>query len=1042
MDRPSERSTTLDPTPPEDAEPAAPDPEGPDGAVLDGEVPNREVPNRDVPNGAASSGAVPGDAAPGEPASDGDRPGEADLSGEATDEDPSGEESGADRRGEAEDARGDAEADAGPRTPPGLVTGPEAEAPSDRGPEDGAPDGEVPADDAPATLGDDPPESQAPAADVSAQDASGGDVRADDGARSGASDGEASPDDAPGDHAPGDHAPDDHAPDGDASPDDRADSTGWDGDAPGTDVSDAVSPPRAETREVQPVESGPESGAGEPGAAAAPRPDGDARTEEASEPADSATAPDSRHEAPAGPTIAVASDTTAGDRAVTSGSTGGGDAGGHEVVADRDGSAAGDGERAAVDGKAAAGDDEAAGDDGEAFAAPIDVQVIALALVEAATEDAARVSPAPTAPPSDPAPAPDPAPAVPPFPMPVPPTTPARAPEGSARAVVGRRVRDLRAWWTGAGPDGEPVADRVALRNRRIGTGAVSAVVVLLAVYAIVAAVQADVVPKGTTVAGAEIGGQSTAQAAETLDGALAGPAAKPVELVAGEASTTLDPVAAGLAVDVPATADSLTGFSLGPARMWQHLFGAGPAVPVLDVDDEAFASAVGGLEDSMAVAPVDGAVEFAGVEPTATPAQDGTRIDPGVAGRVIRSAWLVADGPVELPTSTVSPQITQEETDAALAEAEKIVSGPVDVSVGGQRAELPPKVLASAASFVEKDGGLVTQFDGATLTQAIVERTDDLLTTADGAQFGFASGKPEVIGGELGTTLADKPTRNAIRAAALGDDRTATLEVVQQTPENSTQALRAMGVKEVVAEFSTPLTSDYVRTQNLVRGAEMITGDLIRPGETFSLISALSPITLANGYVASGMIIGGQHIDGVGGGLSQMATTTYNAAMIAGFEDVEHYPHSYWFERYPAGREATIAVGSKDMKVRNNTPYGAVMQSWVADNQLHVRIWSTKYLKNTWTDGEKRNIVSPGVVNSSDAGCVAYPGGQPGFTITVGRRVERISDGKVVIERSYTTTYRPDHALACVTPPPPEPPDPPEPPPGDTAPTPPGPDD
>jgi vancomycin resistance protein YoaR len=354
------------------------------------------------------------------------------------------------------------------------------------------------------------------------------------------------------------------------------------------------------------------------------------------------------------------------------------------------------------------------------------------------------------------------------------------------------------------------------------------------------------------------------------------------------------------------------------------------------------------------------------------------------------------------------------------------------------RQSQVPPEVLASAASFFEKDGELALRFDGATLTRAIVERTDNLLTAAEGAQFSFASGRPEVVGGQLGTSLDDKQTRAKIRAAALGDERTATLEVVQQTPENSTQALRAMGVEEVVAEFSTPLTSDYVRTRNLIRGAEMITGDLIRPGETYSLVSALSPITLANGYVSSGMIIGGQHIDGVGGGLSQMATTTYNAAMIAGFEDVEHHPHSYWFERYPAGREATIAVGSKDMKVRNNTPYGAVMQSWVADGRLHVRIWSTKHLKNTWTDGPKRNIVPAGRVTSSGAGCASYPGGQPGFTITVDRRVERVDDGEVVIERSYTTTYRPDHAMSCVAPaPPPAPPAPG----GDTAPEPPGPD-
>ncbi|GAB4085870.1 hypothetical protein GCM10028784_25000 [Myceligenerans cantabricum] len=734
--------------------------------------------------------------------------------------------------------------------------------------------------------------------------------------------------------------------------------------------------------------------------------------------------------------------------------------------------------------------------DGTTFTGPIDVQVIALALVEAATKDAARVSPAPTAPApetgSEPAPdptgkpgprsAPEPAPEPEPARAPVPawkPTLPpeparttgpqaepspfsfprpagdqpthtgapahaSRRADGSARAVVAGWVRDLRTWWTGVGPDGRRTADpaEVATRNRRVVVGTVSAVFVLALAYTITAATVAGVVPKGTTVAGTDVGGLRAAEAADVLDEALAEATTKKIELAAGTATTTLDPVSAGLSVDATATADALTGFSLSPARMWEHLFGAGPGDVVFGVNDEAFATAVGGLEDSMVVPPVEGGLEFAGVEPTPTAAQDGTRIDPDAAGRAITSAWLVTDGPVELPTETVAPEITQEEVDAALARAGKVVSGPVQVSVGDQRVTLPPKALASAVSFVAKDGALAARFDSTRLTQVIVDRTDNLLQVPDVTQFSFASGKPEIVGGNLGTTLDDEQTRRAIREAALGDDRTATLKIVQQTPENSTQALREMGVDQIVAEFSTPLTSDGVRTQNLVRGAEMISGDLIRPGETFSLVEALSPISLANGYVASGMIIGGQHIDGVGGGLSQMATTTYNAAMIAGFEDVEHHPHSYWFERYPAGHEATIAVGSKDMKVRNNTPYGAVLQSWVADNQLHVRIWSKKFFVNTWVVGEKRNVVPPGVVTSSDAGCVSYPGGQPGFTITINRTVKRIDTGAVAIERSYTTTYSPDHALACVAPPPPPPP-PPDAGGGedDTAPRPPGPD-
>ena len=67
-----------------------------------------------------------------------------------------------------------------------------------------------------------------------------------------------------------------------------------------------------------------------------------------------------------------------------------------------------------------------------------------------------------------------------------------------------------------------------------------------------------------------------------------------------------------------------------------------------------------------------------------------------------------------------------------------------------------------------------------------------------------------------------------------------------------------------------------------------------------------------------------------LGGGLSQISTTTYNAAYFAGMDIVTHKPHSRWFSRYPEGREATIWSPDLDMKFKNSTPYGVLVQAWV----------------------------------------------------------------------------------------------------------------
>jgi vancomycin resistance protein YoaR len=541
-------------------------------------------------------------------------------------------------------------------------------------------------------------------------------------------------------------------------------------------------------------------------------------------------------------------------------------------------------------------------------------------------------------------------------------------------------------------------------------------VLVLLAgVYAGAQWVFSDRVPRGTQVAGVDIGGLPASEATTLLADELGPRAAEPVELTAADASTTLDPAEAGLTFDPEATVAGLTGFSLDPLRLWAHLTGADAGDPVVDVDEAKLDAAVGRVADALRTDPVDGTVGFADGEAVATPAQDGAALRTDEAADVLADGWLVEDGPFELPTEAVAPEITQEETDAALEQARTVMSGPVVVHVGEQQAELTPDVLAGVASFQPADGELAPTFDGEALVDAVVERTDDLLSAPDEAHFEFVGGRPTVVGGEPGTTLDPEALAAAVQEAALGDERDATVELVQQDPENTAEALEKLGVAEVVSEFSTPLTSEPVRTRNLVRGAQLVTGTLVKPGETFSLLDTLSPIDASNGYYSAGVVSNGVHTDAVGGGLSQMATTTYNAGFFAGFEDVTHRPHSYWFSRYPAGREATIYVGSIDMQFKNDTPYGAVMQSWVGGGQLHVRVWSTRYYDEvkTWSSG-RSNVVPATVVTKSGAQCEDYPKGNDGFRITNFRQVFR--DGEKVKDESFTWTYKPDNGITCTS--------------------------
>ena len=164
----------------------------------------------------------------------------------------------------------------------------------------------------------------------------------------------------------------------------------------------------------------------------------------------------------------------------------------------------------------------------------------------------------------------------------------------------------------------------------------------------------------------------------------------------------------------------------------------------------------------------------------------------------------------------------------------------------------------------------------------------------------------------------------------------------------------------------------------------------MLLPGETFSLNDTLGPRTTANGYVDGYVISGGRLIKESGGGISQAATTLYNAGFFAGFEDVEHKPHSLYFDRYPAGREATVYYGSLDLRFKNNTEFPAIIQGSVSPSSSGKRGTITfKILsQKTWDKVESTALVKSGYYTGKERVVKGDPKCEPqapirGFTVT-----------------------------------------------------------
>ncbi|WP_062318047.1 VanW family protein [Demequina maris] len=567
-------------------------------------------------------------------------------------------------------------------------------------------------------------------------------------------------------------------------------------------------------------------------------------------------------------------------------------------------------------------------------------------------------------------------------------------------------------------PEEQPATDEVAETKepRRVHWGRWAFVFILIALvggYFAAAVYASGRIPAGTTVEGVDIGGMTRDEAVAALQPTVKELNTTPVAITTGDAEATIVPKESGMAAGAGATVDQLLRFSLAPFDILRSFTGAErEAELVTVVDQDTLAEAIDGTREDLEVDGQDAAVEITGTGASPVAAVDGVALDAEATAEGLGEAWPVDTYPAVVESKPAA--ITTDDADAFVTELNsEILAGDVLMTGENGDATVTSDQLTRFGSVEDVDGELVFLIDGRSLAAELESADPGLVSAPTSASFRFTSSHQlKTSASKPGRAIAPKRLGPAVATAAQSPEREGELPYKNTQAAVTSDDLGVKDLKKVVASFDTPLTPEPVRTQNLVRGAEKVTGVVVKPDETFSLLDALAPITEAGGYQAAHIIVDGYLTNGIGGGLSQMATTVYNAAYFAGLEDVEHRPHTKWFDRYPAGREATIFVGSLDLRFKNNTPYTLVMSSYVTGGRLHVDIWSTPYYTVKTYASDKTNFVQPKSVESDRSTCLDTPMGNPGFTIT--NRREVYLKGDLVDESSYTWTYQPDNGVTC----------------------------
>ncbi|RYU14159.1 VanW family protein [Nocardioides iriomotensis] len=540
-------------------------------------------------------------------------------------------------------------------------------------------------------------------------------------------------------------------------------------------------------------------------------------------------------------------------------------------------------------------------------------------------------------------------------------------------------------------------------------------------------AVTGDRVPRGATVAGVDIGGLEPAGARAALADGLDDTRGAPVKVRALGERGRIDPGRAGLDVDVAASvAQAGGGRSWNPARIWDSLTGGDDFDAIVTVDEPRLTKALDEFGDKVDTKPRDGRVLFKGDRAVAKEPRTGQVVDRDGSLGPVTDAYLAGlTEPdverVELPTTTADPDIGKADVSTAMHSfANPAVSGDVRIELENEQVVLRPVDFLPALSMKVEDGDLAPVLDRDVLLKAVDDRMAGNPLAAKDATVVLRNGAPKVVKSQKGVTYnPDELVGGFLDVVKTTGNRTLRVSSVVSKPDFSTKDARNLGIKEVVSEFTTYYPHASYRNTNLGRAAELVNGTVLKPGDVFSLNDVVGERTKENGFTEGFIISDGVYKEDFGGGVSQVATTTFNAMFFAGLKDIEHKPHSFYIDRYPVGREATVAWPYVDLQFQNDTDHGVLVQAYITPSTpsrsgaMTVKMWSTKTWDIKASTSDRYNQTQPETRRLSGDDCVPNEG-YGGFDIDVFRSFFQPGGDELVKRETFHTTYTPSDTVIC----------------------------
>lgn len=286
------------------------------------------------------------------------------------------------------------------------------------------------------------------------------------------------------------------------------------------------------------------------------------------------------------------------------------------------------------------------------------------------------------------------------------------------------------------------------------------------------------------------------------------------------------------------------------------------------------------------------------------------------------------------IPLDYISSQISQAQAEKTKQRAEKLLDKKIELSFQQNLWNLNDEEIINFLDFHD-------QFDKEKIASYTAQLAEVLDKPPQNALFNFSGGKViEFKPAAAGQKLNQEKTTNLLL------DALKTLEAQEETvialnlpvdlsqPEIETEDVNNLGIRELIGKGESWYRGSIAsRAHNIKLASQRLNGILLPPGETFSFNDAVGEISSQTGFEQAYIIKEGRTVLDDGGGVCQVSTTIFRAALKAGLPIEERRAHAYrvayYEQNYQVGVDATVYKPSPDLKFKNDTGHHILIQSY-----------------------------------------------------------------------------------------------------------------